>query len=78
MQVNRPFKLFLKKLESNDIFIHFEEVLNIHSSDRSSKTTQSNLFYKNVKMLLDPDSLKKNSKVKFSPCDQSYLQIGSI
>ena len=45
---NRPFSYSKNESGSNDISIHFVQFSNVHDTDRSSDTTQSNLVYKNV------------------------------
>lgn len=46
--INEPFSFSNKESESTDIFIHFEEFLNVHNSGSSSNTNRPNLPYKNV------------------------------
>ena len=41
----RPFSYSKKESESNDVLMQFEELSNVHNSDRRSNTTRSNVLY---------------------------------
>ena len=45
---NRPFNYSKKESESNDVLMQFEELSNVHNSDRRSNATRSNVLYKNA------------------------------
>ena len=40
---NKPFSYSRSESESNDVMMQFEELSNVHNSDRTSNATRSNL-----------------------------------
>ena len=45
---NSPFSYSKNECGSNDVSLHFVEFSNVHNTDRSSNTTQSNILCKNA------------------------------
>ena len=45
---NRPLSYSEKESQSSGTLLHFVEFSNVLNSDRSSRSTRSNLVYKNV------------------------------